>query len=92
MQTATKSMAVKLPEHDRERLNTLGKVKKRTPHWLAKEAINQYLDREEKAEQFRQETMDRWEEFCRTGQSVPNEAVMAWLESWGSESEHEAPA
>jgi len=91
MQTPTKSMAVKLPERDRERLNTLGKTKKRTPHWLAKEAISQYLDREEKAEQFRQETMDRWEEFCRTGQSVANEAVMEWLESWGSENEREAP-
>ena len=59
-------MAVKLPERDRERLIKLGKTKKRTVRWLAKEAISQYLDREEKAELFRQETMARWKEYCRT--------------------------
>ena len=91
MQTPTKPMAVKLPERDRERLKKLGKTKKRTVHWLAKEAISQYLDREEKAELFRQETMARWKEYCRTGKSVPNTAVMEWLASWGSENEREAP-
>ncbi|OGR05744.1 MAG: hypothetical protein A2511_13000 [Deltaproteobacteria bacterium RIFOXYD12_FULL_50_9] len=91
MQAPTKPIAIKLPEHDKERLQRLGEAKKRTTHWLAKEAISQYLDREEKAEQFRQETMARWEDFCHTGKSVTNDKVMEWLDSWGSDNEREAP-
>ena len=91
MPAPTKSIAIKLPELDKERLQRLGEAKKRTTHWLAKEAISQYLDREERAEKFRQETMARWEEFCCTGKSVPNDIVMEWLESWGSANEREVP-
>ena len=91
MQTTVKPMAIKLPQQERERLQRLGDAKKRSPHWLAKEAITQYLDREEAAEQFRQETVARWEEFCHTGKSIPHDAVMKWLESWGTDNELEPP-
>lgn len=92
MQTQRKPIAIKLAEDDRARLKQLAEIKKRSPHWLAKEAISQYLDREERAEHFRRETIDRWEEYRQTGATVSNEAVMEWLESWGSENEKKAPA
>jgi predicted transcriptional regulator len=92
MQAPTRPISIKLDERDKERLRKLGEARKRTPHWLAKEAISQYLDREERLEQFRQETAARWEEFCRTGKSIPHSAVVEWLDSWGSDSEGEAPA
>ena len=91
MPAQTTPMAIKLPQQDRERLQKLGEAKKRSPHWLAKEAISQYLEREEAAELFRRETAARWEDYCRTGNSVSHDAVMKWLESWGSENELEAP-
>ena len=91
MQTQVKPMAIKLPQQDRVRLQQLGAAKKRSAHWLAKEAITQYLDREELAERFNQETVARWDEYCRTGKSVPNDEVMKWLDSWGTENELEAP-
>lgn len=91
MQTTVKPMAIKLPQQERERLLKLGEAKKRSAHWLAKEAITQYLQREEIAERFRLESVARWEEYCHTGRSVPNEEVMKWLESWGSDNELEAP-
>ena len=91
MQTQVKPMAIKLPQQERERLQQLGMAKKRSAHWLAKEAITQFLDREEAAEQFKQESAARWEEYCITGKSVPHDAVMNWLESWGNENETEAP-
>ncbi len=91
MTTPAKPMAIKLPQLDRERLQKLGEAKKRTPHWLAKEAISQYLEREEAAEQFRHESLVRWDEYCHTGKSVPHDTVMRWLESWGTENELEAP-
>lgn len=91
MQAPTRPISIKLDERDKERLRKLGEAKKRTPHWLAREAISQYLDREERLELFRLETVARWEEFCRTGKSVPHTAVAEWLDSWGSDSGHGAP-
>jgi predicted transcriptional regulator len=84
-------MAIKLPESERERLKKLGEARKRSAHWLAREAISQYLEREEAAQRFNQETADRWEEYCRTGRAVPNDDVLKWLDSWGTSKELKAP-
>lgn len=91
MQAQIKPMAIKLSEGERDRLKKLGEARKRTPHWLAKEAISQYLEREEAAERFNHETVARWEEYSQTGKSLPNDAVMNWLDSWGTGKELEAP-
>ena len=91
MQKQLKPIAIKLPENDHERLSRLAEVKKRSPHWLAKEAISQYLDREEAVEHFRQETIARWEEYRQTGKTVSNDVVMTWLDSWGTNEESEPP-
>jgi predicted transcriptional regulator len=91
MQSQLKPMGIKLAITERERLKKLGEQKKRSSHWLAKEAISQYLDREEAAERFKKETIERWEEYKTTGKSVSNDDVMAWLDSWGAENEPKAP-
>ena len=91
MPTPQKPMAIKLPDSDRTRLKRLADVKKRSSHWLAKEAIAQYLNREEAVERFREETRNRWEEYRQTGSTVSNEAIMEWLESWGSDNEKKVP-
>jgi predicted transcriptional regulator len=92
MQSQLKPMGIKLALSERERLQKLAEKKNRSSHFLAKEAISQYLDREEATEQFKQETVDRWEEYRSTGKTVPNDDVLEWLESWGTDDEHEAPA
>ena len=91
MQTQPKPMAIKLPQQDRDRLKKLGEAKNRSVHWLAKVAISQFLAREEAAEQFRQETLTRWEEHCQTGACIPNDAVISWLDTWGTDAESEPP-
>jgi len=91
VQNQVKPMGIKLPLAERERLKKLAEKKKRSSHWLAKEAISQNLDREEAAERFRQETVDRWEEYRANGKAVLNDDVMEWLDSWGTDHEHEAP-
>jgi len=91
MESETKSMSVKLRSQDRDRLRRLAEARKRTPHWLAKEAILQFLEREEAVENFRQESLTAWGKFEKTGESVSNEQVMDWLNSWDTEDEIEAP-
>jgi predicted transcriptional regulator len=92
MQSQIKPMGIKLPLAERERLKKLAAQKNRSSHWLAKEAISQYLDREEAAELFKQETIDRWEEYRTTGKALQNDDVLKWLDSWGTGNEHETPA
>lgn len=85
------TMGVKLDEETRERLKRLGQLKNRTPHWIMREAIRAYLDQEECIETERVEDLDRWERYQTTGDHVSNEAVEAWLRSWGTDEEDECP-
>lgn len=85
------SKAVKLDNETYERLKALAEVRKRSPHWLMKEAIHQFLDREEEAEQIRKDTLERWERYEATGAAINHETVDAWLETWGTNQEGECP-
>lgn len=83
--------AVKLDDETYGRLKALGAARKRSPHWLMKEAIQQFLDREEEAEHIRQDTLKRWERYEATGETVSHDVVDAWLETWGTEGESKCP-
>jgi predicted transcriptional regulator len=85
------SRAIKLDEEIYNRLKVLGEARRRSPHWLMKEAIQQFLEREEAAEHIRQDTLERWARFEATGEVVSDEAVEAWLETWGTKREGECP-
>jgi predicted transcriptional regulator len=85
------SRAVKLDEEIYNRLKVLGESRRRSPHWLMKEAIQQFLEREEEAEHIRQDTLERWARFEATGEAVNHESVEAWLETWGTEREGKCP-
>jgi len=37
------------------------------------------------SERFKQETSDRWEEYRTNGKIVPNDEVLEWLDSWGTD-------
>lgn len=84
-------MAVKLEPEIQDRLKRLAAAKRRSPHWLMKEALKEYVEKEEAAEKLRQETLERWDAYQLNGESVSNEAVMAWLGTWGTENETERP-
>jgi predicted transcriptional regulator len=87
----TINTGVKLDETLHARLKSLSSVKERTTHWLMKSAIEQYVDREETYEREKREDMERWQRYQLTGHAIPNEAVDAWLSSWGNESELPCP-
>lgn len=81
---------VKLDPNTKERLERLGKIKHRSPHWLMKEAIDRYLEQEESTEQLKQETIARWQE-AESGKVVSHQAVLSWFETWGTEEESDRP-
>ena len=86
------TMGVKLDSAMRERLKVLGDAKQRSPHWLMREAIREYVEREEQYLQRNQETLERWERYQLADEYVEHDEVATWLDSWGSDEEGECPA
>jgi predicted transcriptional regulator len=74
-----KPVAVKLDDESRARIKKLADTRQRTPHWLMREAIKQYIDREEKRELFKQDAIVAWDAYQTTGRHVTFEAADAWL-------------
>lgn len=87
----TASLAVKLDEDTRRRLQALGSLRDRSPHWLMRTAIMEYLDREETYEREKREDQERWDRYALTGEAVSYDAVMDWLDSIGSDAERPCP-
>lgn len=88
---AIRPVAIKINEDIKTRVKRLADARHRTPHWLMREAITQYVEREEKREALRQDTLKAWEECCATGFHATAEEVDAWLASWGTDNELPAP-
>ena len=72
-------VAIKIDEDIRNRVKRLAEARHRTSHWLMREAITQYVNREEKREAFRQDTIKAWDEYRATGLHVTADAADAWL-------------
>lgn len=88
MATAT---SIKLDDELKSRVQHLAGLRRRSAHWIMREAIEQYVEREEKREAFRQDTIEAWEEFQATGLHATAEEVEKWLASWGTEDELPPP-
>jgi predicted transcriptional regulator len=85
------AVSVKLDETTKERMRRLAAARRRTPHYLMREAIDQYLQREEARESFKQEALAAWAEYEETGLHLTGEEIERWLRGWGGESDAEAP-
>ena len=76
---AVHPVAIKIDANTKERVKRLAEARHRTPHWLMREAISQYVVREEKREAFRQDGINAWNEYQATGLHVTLEEADAWL-------------
>jgi predicted transcriptional regulator len=71
--------SVKLDIRTKERVRRLAAARRRSPHWVMREAIEQYVEREEKREQFRQDALAAWAHYQTTGLHATAEQADAWL-------------
>lgn len=83
--------SLKLDDELKSRVQHLAEVRRRSSHWIMREAIAQYVEREEKREALRRQTLDAWDEFQATGRHVTGDEVEKWLSSWGTDDELPAP-
>jgi predicted transcriptional regulator len=77
--TAVRPVAIKIGDDIKARVKRLADVRQRSAHWLMREAIEQYVEREEKREAFRQDTLKAWDDYRTTGQHVTAAEADAWL-------------
>ena len=76
----TPTIGIKLDTETRERLQRLGQRRDRTPHWLMKTAIREYLEREEHVERERLEDAERWRRYQETGAFIAHADMTQWLD------------
>ncbi len=75
----TSTTSLKLDVEIKERVNRLASARRRSPHWVMREAIAEYVEREEKREQFRQDALAAWTHYQTTGLHVSAEEADVWL-------------
>ncbi len=83
--------SVKLDDELKNRIQHLADARHRSAHWIMREAIRDYVEREEARESFKQEAMASWKEHQETGQHLTGKEVRNWLNNWGSDKETEIP-
>lgn len=73
--------SVKIDTDTKARMQRLAASRQRSTHWLMREAIEQYVEREEKRESFRQTGLAAWAAYQQTGLHVTAAEADAWLAS-----------
>ncbi len=73
------STSLKLDEDIKGRVQRLAAARRRSAHWLMREAIEQYVEREEKREQLRLDALAAWAAYQATGLHVTGDEADSWL-------------
>jgi predicted transcriptional regulator len=83
--------SIKLDAVLKGRVQNLAGLRQRSAHWIMREAIVQYVEREEARESFKQEAIASWNAYQETGLHLTGQEVRSWLTDWGTEAETELP-
>lgn len=76
---ARSTTSLKLDEATKQRVQKLASARRRSAHWVMREAIEQYIEREEKREEFRQAAVSAWESYQATGLHLTAAEADDWL-------------
>lgn len=77
MRASTTSL--KLDAEIKARVQRLAEARRRSAHWVMREAIEQYVEREERRERLRQDALAAWAAYQATGEHVTAVEADAWL-------------
>ena len=71
--------SLKLDAELKERVQRIAEARRRTAHWVMREAVEQFVIREEQREQVRRDALAAWEAYQATGLHATAEEADAWL-------------
>ncbi len=87
----TSATSVKLDDELKDRIQHLADSRRRSAHGIMREAITQYVEREEKREAYLRDAQNAWEEFQRTGLHITAEEADEWLAQLAAGNDVEPP-
>jgi predicted transcriptional regulator len=88
---ASSTTSLKLDSELKERVQRLAAARRRSPHWVMREAVEQFVEREEKREQLRQDALAAWNHYQKTGLHATAEEADAWLAKLEAGEDAETP-
>jgi predicted transcriptional regulator len=88
---AASPVSIKLDQDERARLAALAAARKRSSHYLMREAVREYLTREEARQAFRDEADAAWRDYEQTGLHATQAELEAWAKSLGTRRPKRAP-
>ena len=83
--------SVKLDDELKKRIQNLANTRQRSAHWIMRQAIVDYVEREEKKESFKQEAVHAWTAYQETGLHLTGQETRDWLNTWGTDKETSIP-
>ena len=84
--------SIKLDDDLKDRIKSLADVQHRSPHWIMRKAIRDYVEREEAKESFKREALASWKAYQETGRHLTGNEVKNWLEAWDTDKESQLPS
>lgn len=85
------AVSVKLDDDMRQRIQALAESKQRSAHWIMREAIRGYVEKEEARASLIADADAAMEHYRETGLHVTHAEVTEWLNSWGTDDELDPP-
>jgi predicted transcriptional regulator len=83
--------SIKIDDDLKDRIQHLAETRQRSAHWIVREGLKQYVEREEARESFKQEALASWEAYQENGRHLTGAEARSWLLTWGTDTETEAP-
>jgi predicted transcriptional regulator len=78
-----KAVSLKLDDRERARLAALAEKKKRSAHFLMREAVVEFIEREENRLAFFEEAEEAWKDYKETGQYLTLDDMEKWAKASG---------
>ena len=85
------TLSMKLDDELNARIHRLADDRKRSPQSIVQEAVQQYVEKEEATSAREREALEALRDYQETGLHLTGEEVDAWLATWGTEHEVDAP-
>ena len=79
------SFMVELPDLIGSKLQNLADLQNKSPENIIAEAVQSYIEYQEKVHSFAAEARDIWNDFDASGRkgAIPLNTAVQWLSSWG---------
>lgn len=83
--------SLKIDDELKDRIRNLASTRDRSAHWIMREAIRQYVDREEARDGFLRDATAAWHDYSETGLHITGDEALDWLSTWGKADERTQP-